>query len=325
MTGDADAQRGDGIWVSVRAVAWVLDEAPVPTEQFPTLMAIAANCDEHGRGSRQSKKTIAARTGKSPQQVGRDIASLLEDGLIKEGDQSLAAHLPAGQRPVVYDVVLGLKGPKPSKRSKNPSGVKKALTPTMEGTPTMDGTPAMDGVSTPTMEGQGGVPSMDPKQDFEKDLEEDFSSPYPSSPAESMPEGEQEEKLPKDDNPTGRLVDDLAAEYAAFRRSALAETVEACIADGRALDLIRAASRHCYADPATTSARRLVHDGPWWTRAAAELRADPQPARPYAASNHPFKPGPDRHPYQPNARVPGVCVVCDAPKSNARHRIESEE
>lgn len=169
----------DHDWVSARAVAWVIHEAPVPSDLAFTLTVIAARCDEHGRGSRQSTATIAALTGKSPKQAQRDVVRLRELGLLVLGDQSLVDHLPAGQRPTVYDVPLGLKGPKPVKESRNKAGGKKTPdTPPMDGTPPAHGSPGAgpahaggvstgrltDDPATPPTDGTpptGGTPPMD--------------------------------------------------------------------------------------------------------------------------------------------------------------------
>lgn len=110
-------------WVSARAVAWVIHDAPVPADLAWTLTVIAACCDENGRGSYQSASTIAEKTGKSTSQVERDITRLRKLGLIIPGDQRLTEHL-GGKRPVVYDLPLTMKGPKPVKQSKNPTGKK---------------------------------------------------------------------------------------------------------------------------------------------------------------------------------------------------------
>lgn len=144
----------DHEWVSARAVAWVIHDAPVPVELFAVLTVIAARCDEHGRGSYQSVPTIAALTGRSVDQARRDIKRLVELGLLVEGDQDRVKHLPAGQRPVVYDMPLHLKGSKPVKRSKNPTGKKKAVV--------IHATPGMDARG----EGRGNVsPVQEPKDD----------------------------------------------------------------------------------------------------------------------------------------------------------------
>jgi hypothetical protein len=154
-------------WVGQRAVAWVLDDAPVPAELAITLIAIARRCDENGRGSCQSEPTLAEKTGKSKEQVHRDILKLLAARLILPGDSTLPERLgiPAGKRPAVYDVNLALKGPKPSKASKNKSGKRKDLvvTPGMEATSSMHATPGMEAQSTPSIHATP-TPGMDATQ-----------------------------------------------------------------------------------------------------------------------------------------------------------------
>ena len=160
-------------WVSIRAVAWVLDEAPVSADLIPVLIAIARRCDEDGKGSFQSNPTLSLKTGKSDDQVGRDIKKLLADGLIvRSADQSLPGRygVPAGKWPTVYDVVLTKVGPKPKPASKNPTGRKKAATPCMDATPGMDAgggihatpTPCMDATGTPRMEAPQRKPLNNP-------------------------------------------------------------------------------------------------------------------------------------------------------------------
>ncbi len=109
-------------WVSVRAIAWVLDDAPCPTKLMPALLAIARACDEDGRGSCLAVSVIAQQIGKSPAQARRDIARLRGLDLITLGDQRLVEHVPEHVRPVVYNVALHVVGPKPVSPSRNPSG-----------------------------------------------------------------------------------------------------------------------------------------------------------------------------------------------------------
>lgn len=157
-------------WVSARAVAWVIHDAPVPADLAFTLTVIASRCDEHGRGSYASVPTIAEKTGKSPDQVRRDIKRLLDLELLLLGDQSRANHLPGGQRPVVYDVPLNLRGPKPIKESRNRTGGKKPSAPGMDATPRIHATPGMDAPQTPCMDADRPLASMPPKKDLNRSL-----------------------------------------------------------------------------------------------------------------------------------------------------------
>lgn len=158
-------------WVSARAVAWVIHDAPVPSGLAFTLTVIAARCDEHGRGSYQSVPTIAEKTGKSVDQARRDVERLVELGLVRRGDQSLVNHLAPGQRPVVYDVALELAGPKPAKESRNKSGAKKTTeTPCMDATPRIHARGGMDAPSTPCMDAGTPLASMQGKQSLKNPL-----------------------------------------------------------------------------------------------------------------------------------------------------------
>ena len=185
-------------WVSARAVAWVIHDAPVPADLAFTLAVIAARCDEHGRGSYQSVATIAALVGKSSKQTQRDIVQLRELGLLLLGDQSLANHLPPGQRPVVYDVPLKVRGPKPVKESRNKSASRRdhhapetgGNTPPMDGTPPTHGTPPMHEGGTPPIHG-GSTPPMDvprplPSMGAKQPLNNPFNNPSLSGPARTI-------------------------------------------------------------------------------------------------------------------------------------------
>ena len=130
---DKKPVHGSKDWVGMRAMAWVLDDAPVSAQLLPTLIAIARRADENGKSSYQSRKTLAAKTGKSEDQIKRDIKALLEQGLIVVGDQSVIdKKIPFSKRPVVYDVALHVKGPKPMRGSKNPTGEAKSKPDTAE-------------------------------------------------------------------------------------------------------------------------------------------------------------------------------------------------
>lgn len=104
-------------WVSKAGIVWALDEAQCKPSLRLTLVVIARAADEDGRSSWQSAATIAEKTGKSVRQVKRDTAELLAAGLILAGDQSVVAHLPAGRRPMVYDLPLATGSPTPSQDS----------------------------------------------------------------------------------------------------------------------------------------------------------------------------------------------------------------
>jgi len=149
-----EAKVPDYGWTNQRALAWVLDDAPVPVELFPVLTAIARRADDKGERSYQSPEKIAEKVGKSADQVRRDIKKLVGLKLIKRGDQTATDHLPEGKRPTVYDVCWTVKGAKPMRQSKNSTGGPKSSD---VGTGGMD---ARGGIhATPGMDagGRGGM------------------------------------------------------------------------------------------------------------------------------------------------------------------------
>ncbi|RKR92683.1 HNH endonuclease [Micromonospora pisi] len=122
--------------VCMRAIDWVIDDAPVPAELAGTLVVIARACDDQGQGSSQPVAKIAKKTGKSVKQTQRDIARLRSLGLLLLGDQTLVHNLASGQRPTVYDVPLHIKGTKPVRAPRYsaeriaPEGVRRRPIPT---------------------------------------------------------------------------------------------------------------------------------------------------------------------------------------------------
>jgi len=196
-----DDERGS--WLGMTAVAWVIDHAPVPVELAWTLVVIARRAGDSGRNSYQSIATIAAKTGKSEKQARRDVQRLKDLGLIVLGDQTLVEHLPAGQRPVVYDLPLHLRGPKPTRESRNPTGMKAGDTPPMDGSPPLEGTPPMDGLGTPPMD---GIPTP-PMHGRQRDpLNNPLEEPSLSARSASAAEGERAEAEPTKTNTTARRI-----------------------------------------------------------------------------------------------------------------------
>ncbi|WP_198036871.1 helix-turn-helix domain-containing protein [Nocardia sp. BMG51109] len=71
------------------------------------LLVMAEIADEEGRGVRVSQSTLVERCEFAERTVRRALEGLEKQGLIRRGDQSLVQHLPAGQRPVVWDLAVG--------------------------------------------------------------------------------------------------------------------------------------------------------------------------------------------------------------------------
>lgn len=93
--------------MSLRAMLWALNEAPVDDAQSVlVLLGLADNADEDGRAAWPSVATLAERARCSPRTVHRHLSALKAAGVIREGDQTLVAGLRPDRRPVVYDLNL---------------------------------------------------------------------------------------------------------------------------------------------------------------------------------------------------------------------------
>lgn len=91
-------------------MAWALVQAPdVPPQCVSLLIGLANHADSRGRGAYAGQKLLAGYARKSDRSVRNDLDVLLERGIIRRGDQSLAGHIPADCRPVVYDLAMERK------------------------------------------------------------------------------------------------------------------------------------------------------------------------------------------------------------------------
>lgn len=89
---------------------WALKHAPdVPPQCVSALMGLADAADKQGRGAYIGQKLLAEYARKTDRQVRSDLTRLQDLEIIRRGDQSLAAHIPADCRPVVYDLALERK------------------------------------------------------------------------------------------------------------------------------------------------------------------------------------------------------------------------
>ena len=96
--------------MSLEAISWALTQAPdVPPECVSLLVGLANHADSLGRGAYAGQKLLASYARKTDRSARNDLAKLLSIGLIRHGDQKLAAHIPADCRPVVYDLALERK------------------------------------------------------------------------------------------------------------------------------------------------------------------------------------------------------------------------
>ncbi|TMR88307.1 helix-turn-helix domain-containing protein [Nonomuraea basaltis] len=86
---------------------WAMHYAPVksPTEKL-VLVDLAHRTDDDGCDAYKSKATLADGAMCDPKTVQRTLRDLEERGLIKLGDQSVAAYIDVRYRPVVYDIQI---------------------------------------------------------------------------------------------------------------------------------------------------------------------------------------------------------------------------
>jgi hypothetical protein len=310
-------------WVSQRAVAWVYDEAPVPTSLIPVLTVIAMRCDEHGRGSYQSIPTIAEKTGKSADQVKKDVRDLVKAGLLVPGDESLVAHLPAWSRPKVYDVPLHVSGPKPSKESRNKQGVNRqggcTDTPWGTSTPGCMDAPGGGCISTP-----GGGCTDTPQ---EKPLNNPLNNPPPPTPSDAL-EVVDAEILEEGEDSTSSTEDQLQHlidEVRTLRPNwpcddVRTQTTAALGLLGGSFEAVAELVRRTAADPTSARPSRITAAGNPHLRAASTAllvaRAD---AYPEPAFTLPLRP--DAHAFEAKPGSRSECQHCPFPEPNGRHRV----
>lgn len=282
--------------MSVQAITWVLEDAPdLPPHLVGTLLGLANHADRHGRGSYPGQATLAFYTRKNDRSVRNDLAQLLGLGLIRLGDQRLVQHIPADERPVVYDCAMERKRSRPSRKDrKHSSG------PSVEGTgsplpadrrgddrkgpeahfPPINGSDRKH-TSAPSNRGTGS-----PVQRDRKPTSEGTGSPLPTN----RPLTVLEPLLQRSRTVSGRLADALRIEEEEAEKvvqlvdverhpKALGRYVTALIDSGDIHDFLR------------------------------RVR-EPEPAAPaYAGPTHPFDDNGD-----------GDCTRCPLPADHPRHR-----
>src|SRR4051812_34492658 len=99
---------------------WVLDWAPdLPPHLVGTLMGLAERAGPDGRGAYPSQAEVAWRARKGDRAVRNDLVQLTKLGLLVEGDQAIAAWIPADERPIVYDLPLHIRREPRLRRDRN--------------------------------------------------------------------------------------------------------------------------------------------------------------------------------------------------------------
>lgn len=131
----------DETWLSKAAVLWVIHEAPgVPAHLLSTLIIFAAHSGPDGRGAYPSIPTMARLTRKGERRVKRDIAELVNLGLLTAGNQAIVEKIRADRRPKVYDLPMPRGVPEDTPSSHGVSnraerGVKSCTNGVVERTP----------------------------------------------------------------------------------------------------------------------------------------------------------------------------------------------
>lgn len=95
--------------MSVNAVSWAIDRAPVPGNRCVArmiLVHLADKADADGRDTWKYVSAIADAIGVDDSTVHRNLAWLEEHGLIERGDQRLVDDYPEYARPVVWNLRL---------------------------------------------------------------------------------------------------------------------------------------------------------------------------------------------------------------------------
>lgn len=89
------------------AFLWAEEDAPVAdVEEWATLMSLSKRADPDGCNAYQSYPTIAERAKIDAKTVYRRCKEMERRGILKRGDQRAVAHIPADQRPVVWDIQI---------------------------------------------------------------------------------------------------------------------------------------------------------------------------------------------------------------------------
>lgn len=282
--------------MSVQAIAWVLDDAPdLPSHLVSTLIALANHADKHGRGSWPGQATIAWYTRKSDRQIRKDLVQLAELGFIRLGDQRLVQHLPADERPVVYDLAMDL--PKrtrvvaektaPKQRDRNHSsartsrGTGTTVPPQSGKGPEPQFLPLDTGTGTPVPDERTNGPELQFQRDRNSSSYKPSLNQKPLPPQHRGPVTAIAAVLGEDEDEAQRVFDYI-------------------------VDTLKPTAPSAYI-------ASLISTGDIKAHAARSraTRTTPPPAEPHR----------DAHDFVPIDQLnnPG-CAVCGMPRANARHR-----
>jgi hypothetical protein len=93
--------------MSLWPILWAINSAPVAdAEERLILVALADRASSDGTDAYPSKKSIAKVALIDPKTVQRRLRSMMQRGLIAEGNQAAALRIPEHFRPTVYDLLI---------------------------------------------------------------------------------------------------------------------------------------------------------------------------------------------------------------------------
>ncbi|MCI3279125.1 helix-turn-helix domain-containing protein [Streptomyces cylindrosporus] len=93
--------------MSLWPILWAINSAPVAdAEERLILVALADRASSDGTDAYPSKKSIAQVALIDAKTVQRRLRTLMERGLIAEGNQDAARRIPEHFRPTVYDLLI---------------------------------------------------------------------------------------------------------------------------------------------------------------------------------------------------------------------------
>lgn len=92
--------------MSIEAMTFVLGLRVGDSTRKLILVGFANHAHKDGTSSYAKPETVAEYADCSERTVQRHLPELLAGGYMREGDQRIVAHLPPGQRPIVYDLAM---------------------------------------------------------------------------------------------------------------------------------------------------------------------------------------------------------------------------
>lgn len=151
--------------MSVNAVSWAIDRAPVPGARCVArmiLVHLADKADSEGRDTWKYVSAIADAIGVDDSTIHRNLSWLEEHGLIERGDQRLVDDYPEYARPVVWNLRLDrVREPSDRETKKRRAGRPRKYA----GKPTCDSQPGFpDGVvdaGIPGGDSRPGIPEAE--------------------------------------------------------------------------------------------------------------------------------------------------------------------